>query len=135
MTAQGVAALLVAGAGLLAAYTAYRKFRPERNDITITTADRVNAMTLRFAGVVDQDNDDLRGEVAALKAEFTQYRADTEARHAEYAAALRAEKAEKQRYQYENEQLKARVTELESEVRHLKKAQSDGPQNGPHTPA
>jgi predicted component of type VI protein secretion system len=120
MSAAEIAALVTAAALLLAALTAYRKFKPERNDITITSADKVNAMTLRFAGDVNRDNESLREDLDELKAAFDQYRKDTEARLSEMAVELRAERAEKLAVKQENEQLRGRVLALETEVATLK---------------
>lgn len=115
--AGGIVGIIVA---LTGAYIAWRKYRPETNDITITTADKVNAMTLRFAGDVAKDNDDLRREIDELRAEFVQYRNDADARMAELSVELRAERAEKERVKRENDELRGRVKALESEVDRLK---------------
>lgn len=107
-------------AALTGAYIAWRKYRPETNDITVTTADKVNAMTLRFAGDVSQDNDDLREMLAALRREFDQYRHDADAEMSQLRVEMRAERAEKDRVKRENDELRRRVAELESQVRELK---------------
>lgn len=115
--AGGIVGIIVA---LTGAYIAWRKYRPETNDITVTTADKVNMMTLRFAGDVSKDNDDLRQEIADLRAEFVQYRRDTDALMAQLKVELRAERAEKEHVQRENQALKVRVQSLETEVDALK---------------
>lgn len=115
--AGGIVGIIVA---LTGAYIAWRKYRPETNDITVTTADKVNMMTLRFAGDVSKDNDDLRQEIADLRAEFVQYRRDTDALMAQLKVELRAERAEKEHVQRENQALKVRVQSLETEVNALK---------------
>jgi cell division protein FtsB len=122
-----VAYLLAAVASLVTAFVLLRKAKPERNDITITSADKVNAMTLRFAGVVDADNDDLRAQLVQLRKEFEQYRADTDARLAEQAAQVRAARAGEAEavrkanlYAAENKELRIRVDSLEAEVTALK---------------
>lgn len=120
MTTQEAGSLIGIIAALTGAYIAWRKYRPETNDITVTTADKVNTMTLRFASEVSEDNDELRRLLDELRAEFHQYRTDTDARLAEYSVELRAERAEKERVKRENRDLKKRVTELETEVRALK---------------
>lgn len=116
-TTGSVVAMIVALSG---AYIAWRKYRPETNDITVTTADKVNSMTLRFAGDVAKDNDDLRTDLAELRREFAQYRTDTEARLAELGSQLRAAKAENVELTHRAERAEARVTELEAEVARLK---------------
>ena len=115
--AGGIVGIIVA---LTGAYIAWRKYRPETNDITVTTADKVNTMTLRFAGDVAKDNDDLRAEIDELRKEFRQYREDTDSAMAQLKIEVRAERNEKERYMRENEDLRSRVDELESEVRALK---------------
>lgn len=115
--AGGIVGIIVA---LTGAYIAWRKYRPETNDITVTTADKVNTMTLRFASEVADDNDELRKLVDDLRSEFDQYRRDTDAHMAELSVELRAERAEKERVKRENNELKERVTELEAEVKALK---------------
>lgn len=122
--AGGLVGIIVA---LTGAYIAWRKYRPETNDITVTTADKVNTMTLRFASEVSQDNDELRAKLDALVSEFDQYRRDTDARLAELSVELRAERAEKERERAErervareNDELRARVKALEAEVARLK---------------
>jgi outer membrane murein-binding lipoprotein Lpp len=129
-----VAYLLAAVASLVTAFVLFRKAKPERNDITITSADKVNAMTLRFAGVVDADNDDLRAQLRELSAkltrlggEFEQYRADTDARLAEQAVQVREARAgeveatrKANLYAAENKELRIRVDSLEAEVTALK---------------
>jgi predicted RNase H-like nuclease (RuvC/YqgF family) len=120
MTAQeagGIVGIIVA---LTGAYIAWRKYRPETNDITVTTADKVNTMTLRFANDVSKDNDDLRAEIDELRKEFRQYRDDTDAEMAQLKVEVRAERNEKERYMRENDDLRNRVGELENEVRALK---------------
>lgn len=114
--AGGIVAIIVS---LTGAYIAWRKYRPETNDITVTTADKVNTMTLRFADEVSKDNDDLRAEIDELRREFRQYRDDTDAVMAQMKVELRAERAEKEQVQRENAVLKERVDELETEVRAL----------------
>lgn len=120
MSAQDAAGVIGAIALLVGAYVTWRKQRPETNDITVTAASKVNEMTLKFADAVDQDNDDLREQLKTLRAEFTQYREDTDARMAELSVMLRAATAENVRLEKENGRLKARVTELESEVGRLR---------------
>lgn len=120
MSARDVAELLAATAGLLLAIVAYRKWRPERDGVTITNAGKVTEMSLSFADRVDQDNDDLRAAIAALRAEFDAYRDDTRDKLSELHTELRAERAEKVAVKRENEQLRARVQTLEAEVRELK---------------
>lgn len=113
----GIIGVIVALSG---AYIAWRKYRPETNDITVTTADKVNTMTLRFAEDVSKDNDDLRDRLDELEKAFAQYRRDTDARLAEYSVELRAERAEKDRVKRENDELRFRVKTLEDEVRELR---------------
>ena len=127
MTPQTTASFVAIIVALSGAYIAWRKYRPETNDITVTTADKVNMMTLRFAGDVSKDNDDLRGEIEELRSEFRQYRLDTESRLAELSVQVRAERAEKDRVKRENDELlgrlsraESRVAELENEVARLK---------------
>lgn len=120
MNSQDAAPIIGAIALLVGAYVAWRKYQPETNDITVTAASKVNEMTLKFADVVDQDNDDLREQLKALRAEFTKYREDTDSRLAELSTRLRASVAENVRLEDENGRLKKRVTELESEVGRLR---------------
>lgn len=127
MTPQDTGSVVAIVAALVGAYIAWRKYRPETNDITVTTANQVNAMTLRFAGAVDEDNDDLRERLKALSDEFAQYRTDTDARLTELSAQLRAETAQRRRFEQEagqleveNSRLRGRVDELENEVARLK---------------
>lgn len=115
--AGGIVAIIVS---LTGAYIAWRKYRPETDSITVTSADKVNSMTLQFADKVSEDNDDLREQIAALRAEFTKYREDTDAEMALMRVELRAERAEKEAVKRENNALKLRVDELEAEVRALK---------------
>lgn len=112
---------------LTGAYAAWRKLKPETAQIVVTSAEKVNAMTLEFAGRVGEENNELQREIADLRAEFHQYRRDTEAVLSELKAELRAERAEKEAVKRENETLlervakaEARVTELEAEVARLK---------------
>jgi cell division protein FtsB len=116
-------AVIVSAAGSI---LAWRKWGPERGLVTVTTADKVNQMTLRFAGAVDSDNDDLRAQIAALRTEFNQYRIDTDARLAEQAAQVRAARAGEAEairkataYAAENAELRERVDSLEAEVTQL----------------
>lgn len=120
MNAQEAGGIVAIIAALIAAYIAWRKWPSETRDITVTTADKVNTMTLRFADSVSGDNDDLRKEIDELRAEFRQYRDDTDKLMAQLKVELRAERAEKENVQRENESLIRRVDELESEVRALK---------------
>lgn len=128
MSGTEVAEVLGATAALILAVVAYRKWRPERDGVTITNAGKVTEMSLSFADRVDQDNDDLRADIAALRREFDQYRNDTRDELSKLHTELRAERAEKVAVKRENEQLRARVQTLESEVRELK---ANG---GPHQP-
>lgn len=128
MSGTEVAEILGATAALVLALVAYRKWRPERDGVTITNAGKVTEMSLSFADRVDQDNDDLRASIAALRAEFDQYRDDTRSKLSELHTELRAERAEKAAVKRENEALRARVQALEGEVRELK---ANG---GPHSP-
>lgn len=114
--AGGIVGIIVA---LTGAYIAWRKYRPETNDITVTTADKVNTMTLRFANDVAKDNDDLRAEIEELRREFRQYRDDADAVMAQMKVELRAERAEKEHVVRENALLKERIDELEAKVRAL----------------
>lgn len=124
-------------ASLVGAYVAWRKWRPETDDITVTTAGRVNSMTLEFAKEVNDDNADLRREIGELRAEFRQYRHDADARMAELTVELRDKRAqvqalstEKHRLEGENQRLRSieseagdlrrRVALLEEEVRQLR---------------
>lgn len=141
MTAVEVASLLTAVGVLLGAFVAYRKLSPERNDITITSADRVNQMTLRFAGEVGQDNEDLRAKVDRLEAELAAFREDTQTHISELNSQLRGKVAEVKHLESEVarrdaqiaerdeqitvrdqqiEDLRDRVDHLETEVRQLK---------------
>lgn len=112
---------------LVAGYVAWRKLKPETAQIVVTSAEKINAMSLQFAGAALAENNELQGEIATLRAEFNQYRADTDAMMAELKAELRAERQEKEEVKRENEILLARVTkaearvdELEAEVARLK---------------
>lgn len=129
MSGTEVAEILGASAALILAMVAYRKWRPERDGVTITNAGKVTEMSLSFADRVDQDNDDLRAEMAALRREFDQYRNDTQDALSTLNVELRAERAEKLAVKRENEQLRARVQALEAQVRELKAS------GGPHLPA
>lgn len=127
MTLQQTGSIVAIIGALVGAYIAWRKYRPETNDITVTTADKVNTMTLRFASEVSDDNDALRKLVDGLREDFDGYRRDTELRLAELGVELRAEKAEKERVKRENDELLQRLTraekrvgELEAEVQRLK---------------
>lgn len=120
MSAQEAGGIVGIIAALTAAYIAWRKYRPETNDITVTTADKVNTMTLRFASDVAKDNDDLRDRLDELEKAFGEYRRDTDARLAEYSVELRAERAEKERVKRENAELRGRVKRLEAEVSELR---------------
>jgi uncharacterized protein involved in exopolysaccharide biosynthesis len=121
-------AVVGAAAAVATAYVMWRKLPAERRDITITSADKVNQMTLRFSDHVNDDNVALRAEIAQLRSDFDQYRADTDARLAEHSAEVRAARAgereairKAEQYVAENESLKQRVTELEGEVARLKR--------------
>lgn len=123
----GALAVLVTALGT--AYGIWRKAPSEGRDITITSADRLNQMTLRFSEAVDDDNvslrqqlHELREQIAAKGREEAQYRADVETRLAELSAQVRAEKAEKESVKAENLRLTKRVADLEDEVRNLRDA-------------
>lgn len=119
---ETIGAIAGAVAALGGFLLAWRKFRPETNDITVTTADKVTSMSLRFANEVSDDNAELRKMLDDLRADFDQYRRDTQDHLAELGVQLRAAKGEKQRVAEENTLLKARVADLETEVAHLKAA-------------
>ena len=121
-TAAGLVGVIGMIVSLTGAYIAWRKYRPETNDITVTTADKVNTMTLRFAGDVAKDNDELRDRLDALEAAFAKYRQDADAEMSQLRVEMRAERAEKERVKRENDELRARVDELEAEVARLKGA-------------
>lgn len=105
---------------LTGAYIAWRKWKPETAQIVVTSAEKVNAMTLQFAGNALAENNELQREINELRAEFRQYRTDTDLLLAELKAELRAERAEKQAVKRENEALRQRVADLEAEVARLK---------------
>ncbi len=128
MSAELLTGLLVGAGGLITAFVLWRKAPAERNDIKITSADKVNAMTLRFAGDVNKDNEALREDIDEMRREFDQYRTDTQTRLDEMSVELRAERAEKLAVKRENETLRERVDELEREVASLKAS------GGPHNP-
>lgn len=114
-------AALVAGLGtFLLGVAAYRKWGPEARKITVDTVE----VNVRVAGELRDDalsdRQAAREELAVLRRDFQQYRADTDARLAELSAQLRAERAEKVAVKQENEKLRARVDELETEVTRLK---------------
>lgn len=127
MNGTEVAQLITAVALLIGAVVAYRKWRPERDGVTITNAGKVTEMSLSFADRVDQDNDDLRAAIAALRTEFDQYREDTRNKLSELHTELRAERAEKAAVKRENAALQARVQVLEAEVRDLRANGAPGP--------
>lgn len=122
MSPQEAGSVVAIIAALTGAYIAWRKYRPETNDITVTTADKVNTMTLRFAGDVAKDNDELRDRLEALEEAFAKYRHDADAEMSQLRVEMRAERAEKERVKRENDELRARVDELEAEVARLKGA-------------
>lgn len=114
-------------AAMAGGYAVYRKLPAEKRDITITSADRLNQMTLRFSEAVDEDNVSLREQIAELRVQIATQRRDDEAyrkkveeRLAELADEVRTEREQKIQVKAENEQLKLRVTELETEVAALK---------------
>lgn len=126
----GTQAYLFAGlAGLITAlvggYAVYRKLPSEKRDIIITSADRLNQMTLRFSEAVDEDNVSLRQQLQQLRVEFDEYRTKTEGRLETLSGELRQERSEKESVKRENARLTARVTELETEVAVLKAHRDD----------
>ena len=136
MSAGELAQVVTALALLIGAVVAYRKWRPERDGVTITNAGKVTEMSLSFADRVDKDNDGLREDLDELRREFAQYRADTEKRLSEMAVEVRAARAgereatrQAESYRQENESLRERVQALETEVRELKANGNPGPHN------
>lgn len=139
----GIGTLLT---GLISAYLLLRKFPLESRKLTVETVD----VNVKIAGELRddamEDRQAARADLAALRAEFDQYRTDTDKRLAELGAALRGEKAENQRLRSERDaavartarvekeagkeisRLRKRVDDLETEVRELK---ANG---GPHSP-
>lgn len=115
-----------AAAGLIAAYVAWRKLRPETRDITVTSANKVTEMSLRFATAAGNENDQLVADIRALRDEFNEYKAATDQRITDLTNELSTEREEKQRVKRENVHLirrvakaEARVSELEVEVARL----------------
>lgn len=131
MDAAQIGALVVAGGSALGVLLAYFKFKPgQRERVEVETAagelniaegsvrlvqSTLHGEFIRMAARIEE----LEKEAADDRREFTQYRRDNEARIAELAAELRAEKAEKRLVQQENERLHARVAVLEAEVARL----------------
>jgi chromosome segregation ATPase len=139
----GLATLLTGG---VSAYVLLRKYPLEHRKLTVETVD----VNVKIAGALRddamEDRQAAREELAALRAEFEQYRADTNKRLAELGTLLRAEKAENERLRSERDRavalteqiereaaeeisrLQERVQVLEDEVRELR---ANG---GPHAP-
>lgn len=128
---------------LLGGIAAYRKMRPEARKISVETVDinvKVAGDNVRIAGDLRDDAWEqwakVRTDMAELRREFDQYRADTDARLAEQAAEVRAARAgeaealrKADRYAEENAQLRERVDVLETEVASLRN------DTGPHRPS
>ena len=139
----GMATLLTGG---VSAYVILRKYPLEHRKLTVETVD----VNVKIAGDLRddamEDRKAAREELAALRAEFDQYRRDTNARLSELGTLLRSEKAENERLRSERDaavaqtervereasaeisRLRDRVQTLEGEVRELK---ANG---GPHSP-
>lgn len=126
--------ILIGGVGtfiaaVVAAVVAVRKLPAEAQKINVDTVD----VNVRIAGNVrDQAVEDwqrVRGELDELRKEFDQYKKDTDDRLAEQATQVRAARAgeaeakrKADQYRDENQELRARVDELEAEVARLKAA-------------
>lgn len=113
-------------AALVGAVVAWRKLKPESAQIVVTSAEKVTDMSLRFAGTVGAENDLLAAEMAALRAEFDQYRRDTDSEMAALRQEVRGYKAENRTLTRERDELRAenveltrRVVRLEGEVARL----------------
>lgn len=112
---------------LMSIVAAVYKLGPDRTKIIVESAKVSVEMS-------DTLRDDLREDVAALRAELAErrreddlYRSDVESRLAELSAQVRAERAEKEHVKGENRRLlqrvtraEKRVTELEAEVGRLR---------------
>lgn len=134
MAGNEAAALITALALLIGAIVAYRKFGPESRKISVETVD----INVKVAGENVRIASDLRDDaweqwakatedIQKLRAEFDQYRRDTEARLAEMSVEVRAARAgevEAKRQaaseRAENKKLRTRVQTLEREVASLK---------------
>lgn len=121
-------------ASLAGAVALLRRLPGETRKLTVDTVD----VNVKIAGELRDDavsdRQQAREELAALRAEFNQYRTDTDARLIELGTQLRGEKAENRRLTADLQRrddaiaerderidrLQERVEELESEVRELK---------------
>lgn len=143
MDAAQVATIAIGAAGSLAALLAYFKYKPgqrEAVDMTISQA-HMNVAQGTFEMVTTELEDQFRrmsaelrevrerhaADMAALRREFEQYRADAEALLAQRVTEARAARAgEKEAvrkadlYAGENAKLRVRVDALETEVAALK---------------
>ncbi len=131
------AALIAALAALLGGVAAYRKWGPEARKISVETVDinvKVAGDNVRIAGDLRDDAWEqwakVRTDLSAMREEFAQYREDTDKRLAEQAAEVRAARAGEAEalrkadlYLERLTKAEARVTELESEVRDLRRSQ------------
>jgi chromosome segregation ATPase len=113
-------------AALVGGVAAWRKLKPESAQIVVTSAEKVTDMSLRFAGTVGAENDQLFADITALRTEFDQYRRDADAEMAALRAEVRGYKAEnrtltreRDQLRAENAQLSERVSKLEGEVARL----------------
>lgn len=109
----GIGTLLTGGVG---AYVLLRKYPLESRKLTVETVD----VNVKIAGALRddamEDRQAARDELAALRAEFDQYRTDTDARLAELGTLLRSEKAENERLRIERDEAVARVASVEREA-------------------
>ncbi len=114
-------------ASLAGAVALLRRLPSETRKLTVETVD----VNVKIAGDLRDDalhdRQQAREDLTALRREFDQYRADTDARLAEMAVEVRAARAgeteakrQAESYRAENEELRGRVDELETEVAQLK---------------
>ena len=115
-----IVGIAVAVGPTLVAYAALRKRPAETQKINVDTVDVNVTLSGKVRDLAGADWKRVVTELDDLRAEFAQYRTDTDSRMAEMAAELRAEKAEKVAVKAENDRLRHRVDELEDEVARLK---------------
>lgn len=129
MTTQEVVNLFIGLAGVLAtlsgAILAWRKWKPSRTNIQVTTADTLVDIAVEAAGIVKVQRDELRTDVDTLKRRLDEALVSLD----ECSGVIRRERERSERAAVEAERerfaLLARIDHLEAEVAALRASNTE----------